>query len=189
MILGFVPRPDLLHRENPLAQEPEPRLEDRVVVFHLLRVPSGSDAEQKPSVREEIEARDRLRQGDGIVLDDETDARPELQGPRRRRRGHEPDERVERVGILLGQWAAARERRAPARRNVRVLGHEQGLEPALLDGPRQLVDPDRIVRREDEDAVVHDSSSWVCRVRTALTRRRSREEMPIRSSWARPRFR
>src|SRR5439155_23542318 len=108
-------RPELLPREKPFAQEPEPRLEDGVVVLHLLRVPSGSDAEQKPSVREEIEARDRLRQGDGIVLDDETDARPELQGPRRRRRGHEPDERVERVGILLRQGTAARERRPAAR--------------------------------------------------------------------------
>src|SRR5207244_9763103 len=161
VVLRLVLRPDLLHREDPLAEEPEARLEGGPVFLHLFSVPPSPDAEQEASVGEQVEARDRLRQRDRIVLDDETDPGPELQVLRRGRRGGEPDEWVERVGILLGQWAAARERRAPARRNVRVLGHEQGLEPALLDGARQLVDTDSIVRRADDDTVVSASSNWV----------------------------
>jgi hypothetical protein len=85
------------------------------VVLHLFRIPAGSNAEEEPSIREQIEARDRLGQRDRVVLDDETDARPDLQVLGDGRGRGEPDERVERVRVLLGQGATAPERRAPAR--------------------------------------------------------------------------
>src|SRR2546430_10379798 len=57
----------------------------------------------------------------------------------------------------------ARERAAPARRDVGVLGHEQRFEAAGFQLPSQLLDANRIFGREDEDADVHGDSSEIGR--------------------------
>ena len=130
-------------------------LNARAVVLHLLRVPAAADAEEEAAVREVIEARHFLRRRDGIALDHEADAGAELELRRDRRRHRERDERIVAVPVLLRQGAAAGPRAAAARRDVRVLGHPQRLEAALLDGAREIVGADRVVRGEHDDAVVH----------------------------------
>src|SRR5256885_12146893 len=174
---GVVGR-DLLDGKHPLARGAEPRLEGRAVVSHLLGVPAAAEAEEEAPAREDVEARDLLGQGDRIVLDAQADARADLERAGRRGRGGERDEGVERVRVLARELGPAGKGRAPARRNVGVLGDEQRLEAALLGGARQLVDADRVIRREDADAVVHllllgrgpgrgrqrfgDNEKWVC---------------------------
>ncbi len=63
--------------------------------------------------------------------------------------------RVEGVRVLLGQRLAAGEGRAPADRDVGVLGDEERLEAARFGLAGQLVDADRVVSGEDADADVH----------------------------------
>src|SRR5205814_2813005 len=108
--------PDLPHREHPLAQQAEARLEGRAVVFHLLGVPAAADAEEEAPAREEVEARDLLGQGDRIVLDDQADARADLERAGYRGRGGERDEGVERVRVLARELGPAGKGRAPASR-------------------------------------------------------------------------
>ena len=54
-------------------------------------------------------------------------------------------------------WAASRRRatRCGGRWDVRVLGDPEGLEAAVFQGPRELVDADRVLGREDERADLH----------------------------------
>src|SRR6266545_6433995 len=66
-------------------------------------------------------------------------------GRRGKRQRHE---RIMRVRVALGQLAAARERRAAADRDVRMLAHEQRFEAARLECARQLVDGDAVIRRK-----------------------------------------
>jgi hypothetical protein len=77
-----------------------------------------------------------------------------------RRRRHQRDERIEGVGVLLGERLAARERGAPAGGDVGMLRHEQRLEAALLGGAGQLVGPDGIVGGEHADAQMHGIPPW-----------------------------
>ena len=67
-----------------------------------------------------------------------------------RRRGQR-DERVERPVVHRRQLAAPRIGRLPARRNVRVLGDDERVEPALLDRPRQRHRVDAVVGHERGD--------------------------------------
>ena len=69
--------------------------------------------------------------------------------------GGEGDERVEGAAVLLGQLGSAGPRRAPARRDVGVLGDPERLEAAGLQLGRQAVGADRQVGREDQGADVH----------------------------------
>src|SRR5437764_5435192 len=50
-----------------------------------------------------------------------------------------------RMGVALRQFAAARERRLAADRDVGVLGHEQRFKAALLECARQLDDVDAVI--------------------------------------------
>ena len=98
--------------------------------------PTPMPSDTRPS-DSEVERGDRLGLDDRVVLGDERDAGAEAQPLRHRRRGGEGDERVERAAVLLGQLRAAGPRRAPARRDVGVLGDPQRLEAAVL----QLASP------------------------------------------------
>src|SRR5262245_29417108 len=74
VILGFVLRPDLLHRQHAFAQQlPADRVAG-AVVLHLLDVPTTPDAEDEPAVGEVVDAGDLLCQGDRVAFDDEADA-------------------------------------------------------------------------------------------------------------------
>src|ERR1700687_5808345 len=79
MILGLVLRPDFLHRRDLLAQLFPPGSEGRAVVLHLFNVPATADAEDETSVRQVVEAGYFLSGRDGVALDDQADARAELQ--------------------------------------------------------------------------------------------------------------
>ena len=65
------------------------------------------------------------------------------------------DERIMRVRVALGQFAAAREWRAPADRDVRVLADEQRLEAARFERARQLGDLDAVIGRKMKNANAH----------------------------------
>src|SRR5439155_15100448 len=117
-----------------------------------------ADAEEHPASRKMVEARDLLRGPDRIALDHETDAGPELDARRRDRRGRERDEGIVAVPVLLRQVTATRPGTLAARGDVRVLGHPERLEPALLQLARELVRPHRVVRREHRHPDVHRSS-------------------------------
>ena len=78
---------------------------------------------------------------------------------RRHRRGREGDERVEAAAVLVRQLAAAGVGRAPARRDVGVLGEPHGVEAALLDRLGEVDDADRDVGGEHGDPVAHASES------------------------------
>jgi hypothetical protein len=124
-------------------------------MLHLLGVPAAADAEEHAAAREMVEARHLLGERDRIALDDQADAGADLEAGGdggRRRQGHEG---IECVPVLLRQIRAAGPGAAPADRNVRVLGHEQGLEAARLGLAGQLVDADRVIGAELVDAVFH----------------------------------
>src|SRR5262249_58742020 len=118
----------------------------------LLGVPAAADTEFEASPREGIQARHGLRGGDGVPLDDETDARAdaELRGHRGRR--HQRDEGVEGVRVLPWQLTPAGEGRAAAHRDVRMLGDEERLEAAGLDLARALVHADLAAAGGDANA-------------------------------------
>src|SRR6478672_3868658 len=84
VVLGLVVGPDLAHRLHALVHDrPAGRWVD-AVVGNLLWDPAGADAEQHASVREEVEAGDRLRRRDRLPLGHQAHAGPE---PQRLRRG------------------------------------------------------------------------------------------------------
>src|SRR5262245_11245499 len=65
--------------------------------------------------------------------------------------------------IALGQFAAARKRRAAAHRNMRVLAHEQRFEAAGLELTRELIDGDAVLRGKVKDANAHGGSRHLAR--------------------------
>ncbi|CAM5233603.1 hypothetical protein SCALM49S_05333 [Streptomyces californicus] len=92
------------------------------VVGGLLDVPPVTDAEREPAAGEVVQGGGLLGQADRVVLGDQRDA-----GAQRQPLGDggglpERDERVERAAVLAGQLTAHRGGRAPAHRDVRVLG-------------------------------------------------------------------
>ena len=129
------------------------------MVFHLVHVPAPAHRKDETAAREPVEARDHLGGDDRVALGQECDAGAELEFLRRRRGERQRDERIVGVRVALGQLAAARERRAPADRDVGVFAYEQGLEAARLERSRQLTGFDPVVGRKVEDAYVHRFSS------------------------------
>src|SRR5262249_60688627 len=95
-------------------QPPPPAVEGPPVVLHPLDVPPAADAEEKTAVRQLVEGRDFLGELDGVVFDDETDAAADLDGFRRRRRGHEGDEQIVRMPIIFRHVTAEGPGGAPA---------------------------------------------------------------------------
>src|SRR6185295_19690339 len=59
-------RPDRLHREDALAQQPPAALPRGAVVLHLLRVPAAADAEEHAAARQAVE-RGHLLGGDDRI--------------------------------------------------------------------------------------------------------------------------
>src|SRR5437867_5243238 len=151
-------RPDRPHRLDALPHHPEARLEVRAVVGHLLGVPAGADAEEEPSARDLVEARDLLGGLDRIALHDEAHPGGDLQPGGGRGGGRERHEGVHHVVVLLRQLTALWKRRAARQRDMRVLRRPERAEPALLQRPAELGRAHRVVREEDRRAEVHVSS-------------------------------
>src|SRR5207302_10054806 len=84
--LGGVFGPDLLHGQHAFTQHLPSHRRSRPVILHLLAVPSAADAEEHATAGDEVGGRDLLREHNWIALDDETDARAELDRRRDRRR-------------------------------------------------------------------------------------------------------
>jgi hypothetical protein len=160
VVLGLVPGPDRLHRLDPLAHQRKPRPGVRAVRLHLLPVPAGADAEQEAPAGDPVDRRHLLGGDDRVALDDQTDPGGERQPLGHGRDRPERHEGVVHVAVLARQLAAGRVRRPARSRDVRVLGHEQRLEPVLLDDPPELVRLDRVVRREHHQADVHGPALW-----------------------------
>jgi hypothetical protein len=163
VVFGFVLGPQRLHREDPFPHQLEARVVAGAVVFHLLDVPAAADAELETPARQLVEAGDLLRGDDRVPLGNEADAGAEPQVFGDSRGKGQRDERVMRVRIALRQFAAARGRRAPADRDVGVLGYEQRLEPALFKRPRQLGDVDAVIDRKIDPIFTFDFSIFAIR--------------------------
>ncbi len=125
MVLGLVESPDGLDRLDPLAQELPPGLEHSAVVGHLLTVPSAADPEQEPAVRNDVEACRLLGGVDGIALNQQADAGPDLERLRGQGGGGEGHEGIHRVHVHPRQLAARRVWRRAAGGDVRVLRDPQ----------------------------------------------------------------
>ena len=154
-VARFVGRPDRLHGLDPFPHNGHPPPRVGAVVGHLLPVPAGADAELEPPAGQVVDAGHLLGRGDRVPLDDQADAGADPQPRGGGHRGGHRDEQVEGVRVLARQRTAARMRCRPAGRDVRVLGEEQRLVPALLGEPRQVRGRDGIVGREDRYAGVH----------------------------------
>ena len=72
------------------------------MVEHLFGVPAGAYPQYDPAVADPIQARDRLGEGDGIVLGDEADGGAELEGLCRRGDGGERDKGIVRLLVVVG---------------------------------------------------------------------------------------
>ena len=155
LVAGFVCSPERLHGLDPVLHDPKSGLEAGAVVLHLLRVPARTDTEVEAPAGDQIEARHRLGGNDGVALGDQANARAEAERAGHRRRGGEAHERIERVGIFLRQLAPAAPGRAPAGGDVGVLGHEERVEPSLLERRRKLGQRDAIIGGEDNGANLH----------------------------------
>jgi hypothetical protein len=99
---GLVVRPQLLHREDVLAQDRTALAVGGPVLGHLLLVPAVADAEQEPAVRQCVDACDLLGGVDRIALGDQADSCRELERGGDRRTCAERDERVEGSPVELG---------------------------------------------------------------------------------------
>jgi hypothetical protein len=108
------------------------------VVLHLLDVPAGAHAEQEAPAGDVVEGGDLLGGHDRIALDDEADARADLQALGRGGGGGEAHERVDRVAVLGRELAATGVRGGAADRDMSVLWEEERLEAELLRGPPEL---------------------------------------------------
>ena len=128
VVARLVGGPDLLHRLDALAHDREALPRVGAVVAHLLDVPAGADAEQDPPAGEPVDARDLLRGHDRVALDDQADARADVDPLGRAR----PPRSARRTGRRCASTrAAARHRRVRSlarRRDVGVLGEEERLE-------------------------------------------------------------
>ena len=91
------------------------------------------------------------------MLGDEADAGAELEARGCAGGRAERDERVVDAAVLLGQRAVGRERErgVAVDRHVDMLGDEEALEAAVLDGAGELDHVHGLVGREDEDAMLH----------------------------------
>jgi hypothetical protein len=129
------------------------------VVLHLVLVPAVADAEHEAPTGDAVERRNLLGIRDRIVLRRQRDAGSEQDALRQRRGGRERDDRVGAPVVLLGQLRlAGRRRRAPARRDVRVLGDVQGVEAAGLGLARQLRHVHGEIGGVNRDAELHRGS-------------------------------
>ena len=157
VVFGLLGGPDLLQRGQLLV---DPRASGGgvgAVVAHLLAVPADADAEGEPPVGHHVEAGDLLRGVDDVALRQERDPGAEHQPRRHRGDRGQRDERVQRPVVAPRQLAAFGPRRLPADRDVGVLGDEERVEPALLQGAPEHVGPDAVVGDERGDSEPHRS--------------------------------
>ena len=180
-------RPDRLHGQHTLAQEPPARLEGGAVVLHLLGVPAAADPEEHATAREPVQRGHFLGRDDRVALDHEADAGAELEASRRGGGGHQGEERIVGRPVVARQLAAGRPRAPAARRDVRVLREPHRLEAALLEGAGQLVRRDRVLGGEHDDAVIHDGPPWGRGRLYYPVRRTSHDLPPPRRRLRRPR--
>jgi len=139
------------------------RLRGSVPWFSLLAVPARAHTELEAPARDAVDAGHLLGGGDRVALDHEADAAPDPDVARRLRRTRERDEQVVGVAVFAGQLAARRVRRRAGSRDVRVLGEEQRLVPALLGEPRERARLDAIVSREAGESELHGGQAYPAR--------------------------
>ena len=106
MELSLFLRPDGFQGLYLFDHFPEACFEYRAVVLHFLGVPAATDAEQKTPARKAVKAGDFLGHGNGVALDDQTNAGADLDGAGDRSGEHEGDERVVGMAVFLGQFGA-----------------------------------------------------------------------------------
>ena len=150
-------RPQRFHGQHAFAHQLEAGGMAGAVIFHLVDIPAAADAEDEAAVRQHVEAGDGLGGDDGIMLRHQADAGADQQLLGRSRGEGQRHEGIVGVRIALGQFTAAGKGRAPAHGYVRVLGHEQRIEAALLERTRQLGDVDPVVGRKIENPYTHKS--------------------------------
>src|SRR5215470_8670026 len=156
--LRLVLGPDLLHGQNPLSKNLPALLERCPVVLHFLGVPPAANTENEPPPRQHIEARDRLREGNRVMLDREADSRAQ---PNARRHGGgsgKPDKRVLDLPVFRRELGPSGPRALALLRDMSVFWRPDRFEAALLRGVRKFVDPNGVLRVERKDPDLHKSS-------------------------------
>ena len=108
VVLGDLRGPDRLHREHALAEQRAACRGIGAVVGDLLGLPACADPELEPTMTQRVDARDFLREGDRVALDDEADRGAERDARGGRGRRAEREERVERPVVVPGEAAGLR---------------------------------------------------------------------------------
>src|SRR5262245_988900 len=106
VILGGLFRPDFFHRFDLLAQDLPALLERRAVIFHLLSIPSTTNAKEQATIRQHIERRYFFRQLDGVMFDHQTDTTADLYRFGCSSCSHHGDEQVMCMPVIFRQLAA-----------------------------------------------------------------------------------
>ena len=125
VVLGLLSSPDGLHGLDPLTHQTEATGRVGAVVGHLLQVPSGTDPEQEPAVRQDVDRGNLLSGVDRVPLDDQGDASSQFEAIGDRCPRGKAGERVEGVVVHLGEVVAAGPRRLPVDGDVAVFGQPQ----------------------------------------------------------------
>src|SRR5262249_30096780 len=136
----------------------EAGLVDRAVVFHLLRVPAAADTGNEPPTRDLVKRGDELCRLDRVALDDQAHPGAELEPPGRGGGRAQRNKRIHHIVVLALEFAAAWHVETAVNRDVRVLGHPQRLETALLERRSELGGGDRVFGEEDRSADVHGNA-------------------------------
>jgi hypothetical protein len=127
----------------------------RAVICHLLGIPTSTNAKDETTPGESIKTGDGLSCDNWIALRHERDPSTETKGSRSRRSECKRNERVVRVRVALGQFAAARERGAPADWDVGVFTNEQRFKLARFELAGQLANIYAVVRRKVKNTNQH----------------------------------
>src|SRR5215470_7301691 len=148
-------RPDFLHRLDRFAHPLEAGRIDGPVVFHLVLVPTSADPKQEPSLAHLVDRGHEFGGLDNVALLNEGHAGAEFDSLGHLTGRGQNHERVHGVVIGFGHLASAREGRLARQRDMRVLGHPDRLETALLKRASKLRRWHRIIGKEHRAAEMH----------------------------------
>src|SRR5262249_55430338 len=124
---------------------------------------AGTDTEDEPAARDQIDARGLLGGMDRIALNEQGNPGEQFNRRGHRGRRRERDERVERVVVPRRQVATVRIRGLATHRDVAVLGDDERGEPPLFDRASQRYRVNGVVIDESGDPEPHSADATPAR--------------------------
>ncbi len=137
--------PDGLHCNYSLTKYGPTRLSIHPVIGNFLDVPARTDAQREPSPRNEVDARNLLRENDRIARWYQTHPNTDAKSARCRQSIHRCNQRIDEAPIFVRQFPAAWVRRIAGDRNVGVIREQQQIKVGRLaessdrSGSRRLI--------------------------------------------------